>query len=217
MASTSRCSPACSASWGSQRSRQTRLPVGARQVRFVVFPGSALFKKQPAADHERGARRDESPVRADERGHRSGLGRADRGRPGQAHLRRAALGEEAGLGRRLRARHALRGADRREPARSVRSHRCRVGARPLHPLRARRRRVGHRPHRQATVAVRPRQPGAARPNSRSSRSAARRRDILYDDEAIFDFYNARIPADVATTRSLRDLVAQRDRRTVPTC
>jgi ATP-dependent helicase HrpA len=30
---------------------------------------------------------------------------------------------------------------------------------------------------------------------------SRRRDILYDDEAIFDFYNSRIPADVATTRS----------------
>jgi ATP-dependent helicase HrpA len=29
----------------------------------------------------------------------------------------------------------------------------------------------------------------------------RRHDILYDDEAIVDFYNARIPADVATTRS----------------
>ncbi len=29
----------------------------------------------------------------------------------------------------------------------------------------------------------------------------RRRDILYDDEAIFDFYNARIPAEVASTRS----------------
>jgi ATP-dependent helicase HrpA len=29
----------------------------------------------------------------------------------------------------------------------------------------------------------------------------RRRDILYDDEAIFEFYDARIPADVATTRA----------------
>ena len=29
----------------------------------------------------------------------------------------------------------------------------------------------------------------------------RRRDILYDDEAIFDFYNLRIPADVASTRA----------------
>jgi ATP-dependent helicase HrpA len=28
----------------------------------------------------------------------------------------------------------------------------------------------------------------------------RRRDILYDDEAIFDFYNRRVPADVASTR-----------------
>ncbi len=28
----------------------------------------------------------------------------------------------------------------------------------------------------------------------------RRRDILYDDEAVFDFYNRRIPADVASTR-----------------
>jgi ATP-dependent helicase HrpA len=30
---------------------------------------------------------------------------------------------------------------------------------------------------------------------------SRRRDILYDDEAIFDFYHSRIPADVASTRS----------------
>jgi ATP-dependent helicase HrpA len=30
---------------------------------------------------------------------------------------------------------------------------------------------------------------------------SRRRDILYDDEAIFDFYNARIPADIASTKS----------------
>jgi ATP-dependent helicase HrpA len=29
----------------------------------------------------------------------------------------------------------------------------------------------------------------------------RRRDILYDDEAIFEFYDARIPRDVATTRT----------------
>ena len=29
----------------------------------------------------------------------------------------------------------------------------------------------------------------------------RRRDILYDDEAVFDFYNRRLPEDVATTRS----------------
>ncbi|HEY1531073.1 MAG TPA: ATP-dependent RNA helicase HrpA [Galbitalea sp.] len=29
---------------------------------------------------------------------------------------------------------------------------------------------------------------------------SRRRDILYDDEAIVDFYNARIPAEVSTTR-----------------
>ncbi|HEX4444933.1 MAG TPA: ATP-dependent RNA helicase HrpA [Galbitalea sp.] len=29
----------------------------------------------------------------------------------------------------------------------------------------------------------------------------RRRDILYDDEAIFEFYDARIPKDVATTRT----------------
>jgi ATP-dependent helicase HrpA len=29
----------------------------------------------------------------------------------------------------------------------------------------------------------------------------RRRDILYDDEAIFEFYDARIPSDVATTRT----------------
>jgi ATP-dependent helicase HrpA len=29
----------------------------------------------------------------------------------------------------------------------------------------------------------------------------RRRDILYDDEAVFDFYNRRLPEDVATTRT----------------
>jgi len=43
---------------------------------------------------------------------------------------------------------------------------------------------------------------------------SRRRDILYDDEAIFDFYNARIPADVATTRTF-ETWWKAERRTRP--
>ncbi|NEM89783.1 ATP-dependent RNA helicase HrpA [Galbitalea soli] len=42
----------------------------------------------------------------------------------------------------------------------------------------------------------------------------RRRDILYDDEAIFEFYDARIPADVATTRGFESWW-RRTRATTP--
>ena len=37
----------------------------------------------------------------------------------------------------------------------------------------------------------------------------RRRDIVVDDEALFDFFDERIPADVVSARALRPLVEGR--------
>jgi len=75
--------------------QQTRYQ-GARQVRFVLFPGSALFRKQPAAVMSAETRRDQQAVRADERRiDPAGANPCRRSR--EAHLRRAALGEEAGI------------------------------------------------------------------------------------------------------------------------
>ena len=84
---------------------------GARQSRFVVFPGSALAKKQP--DALMSAELVETSrlfarVNAQDR---PGVGRADRGRPREAQLLRAALGAQAGRGDRLRAGDAVRAAD----------------------------------------------------------------------------------------------------------
>ena len=58
---------------------------------------------------------------------------------------------------------------------------------------------------------------AAHASSRSSRSATRRRDILFDDEAVFEFYDARIPADVVRRALVRELVARGAQPTRPTC
>lgn len=41
----------------------------------------------------------------------------------------------------------------------------------------------------------------------------RRRDILFDDEAVFDFYNSRIPADVFSTRSFEGWWRQAKQKT----
>ena len=144
-ASTARCSPGCFASIGLQRRRAKKDYLGARQQRFVIFPGSALAKKQPAAvmaaELVETSRLFARTVARD----RPGLGGVARRRPGQAHLLRAALGEEAGLGRRLRAGDALRRADRRAKRR-VQFARIdpAVGARAVHPARAGRGRLAVR-------------------------------------------------------------------------
>ncbi len=68
--------------------------LGARGARFAIFPGSALFKKPPrwvmAAELVETSRLWGAGRGAD----RAGVGRAAGPAPRQAHLQRAALGEE---------------------------------------------------------------------------------------------------------------------------
>ena len=146
---------------------RSREYLGARQTRFVIFPGSALAKKQPNARDERRARRDEPPVRPDERRDRPGLGRSRSPATScKRVLQRAALGEEAGRGRRLRAGDALRRADHPAAPRAVRAHRpgamrasCSSGTR------------SSRASGSSHAGVRPGEPRAPRGARASSRSA----------------------------------------------
>ena len=115
--------------------KQEREYLGARGARFAIAPGSALFKKPPhlvvAAELVETTRLWARRCRAD----RAGVGRGGRRAPAEADLQRAALVEEAGLGRRLRAGHSLRHPDRHAAGRAVRLDRPGRVARPVHPVR----------------------------------------------------------------------------------
>ena len=65
-------------------------------------------------------------------------------------------------------------------------------ARAVHPPRARRGRLGHAPRASSPTTAR------ALEEVEALEDRARRRDILVDDEALFDFFDARIPADVVS-------------------
>ena len=144
---------------------------------------------------ERRAGGDQPPVRPDERGHRPGLGRADRRRSGQAQLRRAALGEEAGCGRRLRAGDALRRSDRRPAEGAVRPDRPRVCPGAVHPHMRWSRANGISTGSDPGEGLRPGQPQAAHRAGPGGGAHPAPRHPL-DDEAVFDFYDRRIPAEV---------------------
>ena len=116
------------------RDRERRDYLGARGGRFAIFPGSALFKRQPdfvmAAELvETGrlwARTNAAidPAWAEEAG---------------AHLVKRTYSEphwekRRGASRRVREGHPLRRADRDRPQGRLRAHRLGRGARHLHPL-----------------------------------------------------------------------------------
>ena len=142
---------------------------GARGARFAIFPGSALARKPPSwvmvAELVETSRLLGPHRGAD----RPALGRAARRPPDQAHLRRAALGAQARLGRGDRAGDALRPADRRRPQGRLREDRPRALALAVHPPRTRRGRLGD------AARVLRRQPRAARRGrgARGARAAAR--------------------------------------------
>ena len=143
-------------------------------------PGSALFKKQPQLGDGGRAGRDHPALGPRQRPHRPGVGRAAGRAPRQAQLQRAALGASAGRRGGLREGHALRRPARRRPHGQLRPGRPRGVAGAVHPARPRRGRLGHPPP------VLPRQPRAARASSSELEHRARRRDILVDDETLFD-------------------------------
>jgi ATP-dependent helicase HrpA len=174
--------------------------VGARQVRFVLFPGSALAKKQPAAvmsaelveTSRLFARMNAAidpawaePIAGD-------LVKRTYGEPHWEKKQGAAIAYE---------RVTLYGV----PIILKR----RVQFAKIDPAYARELFI-----RSALVdgewdldrvdkrlSAFDRQNRALRTELAELEERSRRRDILYDDEAIFEFYDARIPRDVATTRS----------------
>ena len=153
-ASTARCWPACSRTSGCRPScaRQRdggrgagREYLGARGARFVLSPGSPLAQEAAALGDGRRAGRDHPAVGPHGRADRAGVGRAARAEHlVKRHVLRAALGSrKRRRGRRHRAGHAVRPADRRRP-RAVQLRRDRPGRRPraVHPARPGGGRVG---------------------------------------------------------------------------
>ena len=88
----------------------------------------------------------------------------------------------------------VRDPDRRRPAGRLRPDRSRAVARAVHPRQRWSRATGAPGTGSGTQP----EPRCGRP--RSSRSAAGAAVWLIDDEAVFAFYDARIPADVTSVR-----------------
>ena len=181
--------------------RQQAEFVGARNTRFVVFPGSALAKKPPGRAHERRARRDEPAVRPDERGHRSRVGRAAGRTARQAH---ASANRGGNVGR------ASAVADEKVTLFGVpivAKRRIQLGR--VDQVLARELFIRHALVEEDwdTSSLDRRLFGFVRANRALRRELGeveertRRRDILAGDEAVVAFYEARVPADVADTRA----------------
>ncbi|HMH58474.1 MAG TPA: ATP-dependent RNA helicase HrpA, partial [Galbitalea sp.] len=192
--------------------------LGARQVRFVLFPGSALFKKQPAAvmsaelveTSRLFARMNAAidpawaePIAGD-------LVKRTYGEPHWEKKQGSAVAVERvtlygvpiivnrrvqfaridpAYARELFIRHALVGGEWDPyPARPI-DARASLGT------------GGQGPRPDSGLSQFDRDNRALRAELAQLEERTRRRDILYDDEAIVEFYDARIPRDVATTRS----------------
>ena len=209
-ASTRRCWPGCSRTSGcaTPRSATTSAPAtrGSRSSRAPGCSGSSRSCVMAAELVETsrlwapGQRRD-----------RAGVGRGARRAPGQAHLLRAALVEEAGRGDGLRAGHAVRRAAGRRPAGVLRPGRpgavaasCSSGTRWS--------RASGRPST-----------GSSRDNRElldeveELEHRARRRDILVDERDAVRLLRRAGRRRGGVRRALRHLVEDRPAATTPTC
>ena len=172
--------------------RPMREYLGARGAKFAIFPGSGLARKNPQflmagelVETSRLWARQNAAIKPEW---------AERlaARPGQAHLLRAALEQEARGRDGLRAGHAVRRPARRRPARVVRQGRRAAGPRAVHPARAGLRRVAH--PAQASIETNRR----LLEEAEELEHRARRRDIVVDEHTLFDFYDARVGPDVVS-------------------
>ena len=120
------------------------------------LPGLGPGAEAPGVGHGRRARRDQSPVGPRRRAHPARVGRGGRRAPGQAHVLRAGVVDQAGRGDGVRAGAALRRPDRHQPPRALRQGRPRARPRAVRPARPRAGRVDHAPP------VLPREPAPAR-------------------------------------------------------
>ena len=207
--STSPCSPACSARSACSEARDAAEFLGARGAKFMIFPGSPLAEEAAALGDGRRAGGDLPAVGPHRRADPAGVDRAAGRAPGQAHLLGAALVAQARRRRRHRAGDAVRHPDRGRPQRRPRPDRPRAGPRAVHPPRAGRGRLGHPAPRSSTPTAR------CSTTSRSWRHRARRRDLVVDEDTLFAFYDARIPAEVVSGRHFDTLVEARARAGSP--
>ena len=102
--------------------RAAARPAGVpRRPRRAVrdLPRQRAAREEPGVPDGRRAGRDRPAVGPAERRDQARVGRAARRAPGEAHLQRAALVEEAGRGDGLRAGHAVRRPAGRRPARAA--------------------------------------------------------------------------------------------------
>ena len=190
--SIARCSPACSAT--SACATKEGAYTGARGIKFWVHPG-LVDQEAGQVDRRRRAGRDHAPLRAHRRGHRAALAGGDRRASPQAQPRRSALGEGPGAGGGARARHALRPAGLRQPARAVRRRYDPDLARDVF-IRAALvegdfdTRAPFFAHNRRLLA-----------DIERLEHKSRRPDILVDDELIHAFYDERIPKEINSSKA----------------
>ena len=130
---------------GGARQGQARTTGVPRRPRCPVrdLPRQRAAPEEPAVPDGRRAGGDRPALGPPERRDQAGVGRAPRRPPGQAHLLRAALVEEACRRHGPRAGDAVRRPARRRPPRQLRAGRPGREPRAVHPARARPGRVGH--------------------------------------------------------------------------
>ena len=196
---------------GAPGRRQQAEFVGARNTRFVIFPGSALAKKPPAAlmsaelvETSRLFARTNAAIDPAWAEQLAG------DRSPSAAIQRAALGDAGRASAVADEKVTLFGVPIvREAAHPARAGRPGARARALHPARARRGGLGHEPPRPPAVrrsCARTAPCAASSARSRSARAVATSSPATRPSSRST---SARVPADVADTRALRALVARR--------
>jgi ATP-dependent helicase HrpA len=177
-----------------RRPAQPRRAAGHREARVPRRPqcalgaGAVLVAGQEGAALGDGRRagRDQPHVGPGRRPGRPGLGGAGRLAPGQAAVLRAALGAQGRGGDGVRAGDPLRHPGRRAAQGQLRVDRAGAVPRDVPAVRAGRGGLGH------LSRVLRREP-ALLDDVEELEHRARRRDIVVDDQALYDFYDARIP------------------------
>ena len=186
-----------SATRRSRERRPMREYLGARGARFAIFPGSVLQGAATRLPDGRRAGRDLPAVGPAERRHQARVGRAASARTwSSGPTREPHWSTQARRGDGPRAGHALRRPARRRPPRAATAGSTRALARELFIRHA----LVQREWRHPAPLPRREQPRLLE-EAEELEHRARRRDIVVDEETLFDFYDARVGADVVSGRT----------------